>query len=162
MTDKHDYKYYTNLAITKTNEQKFDETLEALEKALELNPDYALAYFSKGIVYHNLNKLQAAYENYSEAIEKDKKMVDAYYNRAQALLAYEKPNENELKSALKDFEKAIELDEKFVDAYYYAAVVKKKLQDYKGAVKLLDKALEIEPDAVYSRALKKLILQKYM
>lgn len=162
MTDKNDYKYYTNLGISKTNEQKFDEALDALDKAIELNSDYALAYFSKAIVFHNLNKLHAAYENYTKAIEKNHKMTDAYFNRAQAVLAYEKPDEKELKSALNDLEKAIELDEKFVDAYYYAAVVKKKLEDYKGAVKLLDKALEIEPDAVYSKALKKLILQKYM
>lgn len=162
MTDKHDYKYYTNIGITKTNEQKFDEALEALDKALELNPDYALAYFSKGIVFHNLNTLQAAYENYTKAIEKDPKMIDAYFNRAQAILAYENPDKDELKSALKDLEKAFELDTKFVDAYYYGAVVKKKLEDYKGAIKLLDKALEIEPDGVYAKALKKLILQKYL
>lgn len=162
MTEKHDYKYYTNLGITKTNEQKFDEAIEALDKAIELNPDYPLAYFSKGIVFHNLNTLQVAYENYTKAIEKNHNMTDAYFNRAQAILAYENPDKEELKCALRDLEKAIELDDRFVDAYYYAAVVKKKLEDYKGAIELLDKALEIEPDGVYSKALKKLILQKYL
>ena len=58
--------------------------------------------------------------------------------------------------------KAVELDPKFIDALYYKAVVQKKLKDYEGAVETLDKALEIEPQAVYSKALKKLILQKYL
>ena len=67
-----------------------------------------------------------------------------------------------LKSALKDLDKAVELDPKFVDALYYKAVVQMKLEDYKGAVETLDKVLLIDPQAVYSRALKKLILQKYL
>lgn len=37
-----------------------------------------------------------------------------------------------------------------------------KLGDYNGAVETLDKVLSIDPQAVYSRALKKLILQKYL
>lgn len=89
-------------------------------------------------------------------------MTDAYYNRAQTILAFDNPDENELKQALKDLSKAVELDPKFIDALYYKAVVQKKLKDYEGAVETLDKALEIEPQAVYSKALKKLILQKYL
>lgn len=162
MADEKDYKYYTNTGIDLTNQRKFDEALEALDKAVELNPDYALAYFSKGIVYHNLNQLQASYENYSKAIELDAGMIDAYYNRAQAILAYENADESELRQALNDLEKAIELDSKFVDALYYAATIKKKLEDYKGAIEYLDRVLEIEPQALYSKALKKLILQKYI
>ena len=162
MTAEHDYKYYTNLGIEKTNSKEFDEALDALDKAVELKPDYALAYFSKGIVFHNLNQLQAAYENYTKAIVYKSDMTDAYYNRAQTILAFDNPDENELKQALKDLSKAVELDPKFIDALYYKAVVQKKLKDYEGAVETLDKALEIEPQAVYSKALKKLILQKYL
>lgn len=159
---KQDYKYFTDLGIAETNARNFDAALEALDKSLELKPDWALTYFSKGIAYHNLNQLQAAIENYSKAIELDKKMIDAYFNRAQAELAKAHPTENELCCALKDLEKAAELNPKFFNAHHYAGVVKMKLKDYKGAVESLDKAIEIAPDAVYSRALKKLILQKYL
>lgn len=162
MSDEKDYKYYTSLGIEQTNDRNFDDALESLEKAIELNPEYALAYFSKAIVFHNLNQLQAAYENYTKAIELNAGMIDAYFNRAQTVLAFENPTEDELKSALSDLEKAIELDGKFIDALSYAATVKKKLKDYKGAVEYLDRVLEIDPQAVYSRALKKLIMQKYL
>lgn len=161
MTDK-DYKYYLNEAISKTNEGKIEEALELLDKSIDLKPDNALSYFSKAICHHNLNQLRAAYENYSKAIEFDEKMIDAYYNKAQAVLAYENPTEEELALALKDLEIATELDEKFIDAHYYSAVIKKKLKDYEGAIASLDKVLAIEPKAVYSNALKKLILQKYL
>lgn len=162
MTDEHDYKYYTNLGIEKTNTGDFNEALEALDKAAELKPDYALAYFSKAVVFHNLNQLQAAYENYTKAIELKPDMIDAYYNRAQTILAFDNPDENELKHALTDLTKAAELDTKFIDALYFKAVVQKKLKDYEGAIATLDKVLEITPQAPYSRALKKLILQKYL
>ncbi len=159
---EQDYKFYLNSGIEKTNQGKFDEALEFLEKALSLNNKNALIHFSKAIVYHNLHQLRAAYENYSNAIKLDEKMIDAYYNRAQTILAFENPSQDELQEALEDLLKAVELDEKFIDAYYYAATIKKKFKDYKGAIELLDKVLNLEPQAPYSRALKKLIEQKYL
>ena len=161
MTEK-DYKFYFDAGIEKTNQGKFEEALETIEKAIELNSKSALAYFSKAIIYHNLNQLRAAYENYSHAIDNDKNMIDAYYNRAQTILAFEEPTDNELKEALQDLEQATKLDEKFIDAHYYSAIVKKKLGLYESAIVSLDKVLAIEPKAPYSRALKKLILQKYL
>ncbi len=162
MTEQKDYKYYANLGISQTNCKNYSEALDSLNKSIELNPDYALAYFSKGIIFHMRNELQAAYENYTKAIEKNPEMTDAYYNRAQSILAFENPDDNELEKALIDLEKAVKLSPNFVDAHYYSAVVKKKLKDYKGALQSLDKALAIEPQGVYSKALKKLILQKYL
>jgi Tfp pilus assembly protein PilF len=157
-----DYKHYQNLCIECTNKGDFDSALSAIEKAIELNPTNALSFFSKAIIYHNLMQLRAAYENYDKAIQLDINMIDAYYNKAQAILGFEEPTEIELKEALKNLEKAAELDSKFIDAHYYSAVVKKKLGDYKGAIQSLDKVLAIEPKAPYSRALKKLIEQKYL
>lgn len=157
-----DYKYFLDKGITETNEGKFDEALHSLSRAVGLKPDDALAYFSLAIVYHNMNELAAAYDNYSKAIEYKPEMIDAYFNRAQTILAEEKPGEIRLNMALCDFQKAAELDPKFIDALYYSAVVQKKLGDYKGALENLDKVLAIEPNAVYSKALKKLILQKYI
>ena len=77
-------------------------------------------------------------------------------------MANKEADNDKLKSAISDFDKAIELDPKFIDALYYKATVQKKLEDYKGAIETLDKVLAIEPKAVYSNALKKLILQKYL
>lgn len=157
-----DYKYYLEEGIKKTNEGKFEEALENLEKSLELKPDHALTHFSKGIAYHNLKQLRAAYENYGHAIKIDEKMIDAYYNRAQAILAFDNPSEDELKEAKADLEQATKLDDKFIDAYYYLAIVKIKLGLYESAIVSLDKVLAIQPQSPYSKALKKLIMKKYL
>lgn len=157
-----DYKFYLDKGIQETNEGNFDEALHSLSRAVGLKPDDAICHFSLAIVYHNMNELKAAYDSYSKAIECNPKMIDAYFNRAQTILLEENKGEIRLNMALNDFQKACELDPKFIDALYYSAVVQKKLGDYQGALENLDKALEIDPNAVYSRALKKLILQKYI
>ncbi len=159
---EHDYKFYLNKGIIETNEGKFDEALHSLNRAIALNPDDALTFFSIAIVFHNMGELKAAYENYTKAIVLNHKMTDAYFNRAQVILADKNADEEKLKSALEDFDSAIELDERFIDALYYKAVTQKKLKDYKGAVETLDRVIAIDPQAVYSKALKKLILQKYI
>ena len=76
MTEQ-DYKFYLNEGIDKTNQGKFEEALEVLEKALQLNPQNALIYFSKAIAYHNLNRLRAECENYDKAIKLDNKIACA-------------------------------------------------------------------------------------
>lgn len=157
-----DYKHYLNLCIEFTNKGDFNSALLAVEKSIELNPDNALSYFSKAIIYHHLMQLRAAYENYEKAILLDEKMIDAYYNKAQTILGFDNPTEDELREALLDLNKAVELDSKFIDAHYFSAIVKKKLKDYMGAIESLDKVLAIEPHAPYSKALKKLIEQKYL
>ena len=161
MTEQ-DYKFYLNEGIELTNQSRFEDALESLNKAIELNPSNALSYFSKAIAYHNLGQFRAAYENYGKAILLDKKMIDAYYNRAQAILGLEDATEEELKEALSNLETATGLDPKFIDAHYYSAVVKKKLGLYESAIVSLNKVLDLQPESPYSKALKKLILTKYL
>ncbi len=155
-----DYKFYLDKGIRETNDGNFDEALHSLSRAVGLNPESSLAYFSLAIVYHNLNELDSAYASYTKAIQIKPDMVDAYFNRAQVILA--EKDDSKLPDAIKDFDKAVELDSKFIDAMYYKAVIQKKLKDYKGAVETLDKVIALDPNAIYSKALKILIMQKYM
>lgn len=155
-----DYKDYLEQGIKETNEGKFDDALHSLNRAISLNHNDPLAFFSLAIVFHNLYEYKSAYENYTMAINLKHDMTDAYFNRAQVVLA--EKDDTRLHEALEDLNKAIELDPKFIDALYYKAVVQKKLEDYKGAVETLEKVLKIDPQAIYSKALLILIKQKYL
>ena len=73
---EHDYKFYLDKGISETNEGKFDEALHSLDKAIALNPDEAMPYFSMAIVFHHLGELEPAYENYTKAIELNHKMIE--------------------------------------------------------------------------------------
>ncbi len=149
-------KYYLSLGILDVNSGNFTEAIANFKEALKFNSNNDLVYFYKAVAYHSLNQNDKAYENYTKTIELNKKMPDAYFNRGQLIF------ETNPKKALDDFVCAVAIDNKFVDAYYSIAAIQKKLGQYKEAVKNLDKIIEIEPNAVNAKALKKLILTKYL
>ena len=94
------------------DEGKYAEAIADYTKAIELDPNYAIAYNNLGNPYHNLNKYEKAIEYYTKAIELDPKYAIAYSNRGNSyygLKDYEK--------AIADCTKAIELDHKNVYAY---------------------------------------------
>ena len=66
------------------------------------------------------------------------------------------------KDIIEDLQKAVELDNKFIDAYYSMAVIYKNLGEYKLAITALDKILDIDEQSVNARALKKLLIKKYL
>ena len=158
MEDDKDFseKYYLSLGIADINSGNFIEAISNLDESLKYNNKSALVYFYKGIAYQSLNNKEEAYACYTKSIELNKKMVDAYFNRGQLIY------ETNLKGAIDDFVSAIALDPKFIDAYYSVAALQKKLGQYEEAVKNLDKIIELEPQAVNAKALKKLILTKYL
>ena len=149
-------KYYLSLGIQEINKGNFLEGIKNIDESLKHNDKSDVAYFYKAAGYHNLNNIDLAYENYTKTIELNKKMIDAYYNRGQLMLK-EYP-----KQALDDFVTSVALDPKFIDAYYAIAAIQKNLGQYENAIKNLDKILELEPMAVNAKALKKLIMTKYM
>ncbi len=157
-----DWQYYFNLGMAEARLGEYQKARDAYNQALSLNSNYAQAYLFRGILEHGKGNLDDANSDYSHALEIDDKLIDAYFNRAQIVFSKENPTDEDLKNALTDLNKAVELDPKFIDALYSIAVIEKKLGQYKNAIKTLDKILEIAPDSVNSRALKKLIIKKYL
>ena len=158
MKDDEDFiaKYYLSSGIQEIHKGNFLEGIKNIDESLNHNAKSDVAYFYKAVGYHNLNNIELAYDNYTKTIELNKNMVDAYYNRGQLVL------KDNPKQALDDFVTSVALDPKFIDAYFAIAVIQKDLGQYSDAVKNLDKILELEPMAVNAKALKKLILTKYM
>ncbi len=154
--DEFSAKFYLSNGIQEINKGNFLEGLKNIDESLKHNDKSDVAYFYKAIAYHNLNNTDLAYENYTKTIELNKNMVDAYYNRGQLIL------KDNPKQALDDFVSAVALDSKFIDAYFAIAAVQKNLGQYEDAIKNLDKIIEMEPMAVNAKALRKLILTKYL
>ncbi len=157
-----DYKYYLDNGIYNFQDGKYEDAIENINKSLELKNDWAIPYFYRGAVYDAMKKYDEAMLDYTKALSIDDKMTDAYYNRAKIILSRKDIENPNIQNAINDLEKALELDNKFVDALFAMAAAYKKLGDYHKALSYLEKLLEIEPDAVHAKALKKLILQKYI
>ncbi|MCU4139364.1 MAG: hypothetical protein MW690_001296 [Methanophagales archaeon] len=59
---------YSRLCIhAELNE--YEQAIEDFSKAIELNPNYAGAYYNRGIAYAKLNQHERAIEDYNKAIE---------------------------------------------------------------------------------------------
>ena len=157
-----DYKTFLDTGIDEINAGKFKDGIENINKSLELKNDWDIPYFFRGVAYHALENYNEAILDYTKALQFNEKMTDAYYNRARIILTRKDIENPDINQAVKDLEKALELDEKFIDAMYALAAAHKKLGNYHEALKHLDNLLEIEPEAINARALKKLLLQKYI
>jgi len=77
---------YWNVAHKLRKEKKVDECLPLLNRALELTPDDAAAYTSRGAVYRQLQEYQQALEDYAHAIELDPSNAYSYAGRGMTYL----------------------------------------------------------------------------
>lgn len=157
-----DYKKYIDDGIYDINNGKLESAIENISKSIELKKDWEISYFYRAVAYHSLENYDEAMLDYTKAIQINPKMTDAYYNRARITLSRKDIQNPDIKKAISDLEKAVELDENFADALYALATAYKKLEDYHKCLVYLEKVLQIQPDAIYAKALKKLILQKYI
>lgn len=157
-----DYKKYLDEGIFSIQNGRFQDGIERINKSIELKNDWDIPYFYRAVAYHSLEQYDNALLDYTKSIQLNPKMTDAYYNRAKIILTRKDVENLDINLAVSDLEKSLELDEKFLEAMYAIAAAHKKLGNYEVALEYLDRLLCLEPDAVQARALKKLLLQKYL
>lgn len=158
----NDYKYYLDNGIYDIQDGKFKEAIEKIDKSIELKNDFEISYFYRAVANQALKNYDEAMLDYTKALKINDKMTDAYYNMAEIILTRKDIINPNILKAIEYLEKALELDDKFIDALFAMAAAYKKLGKYHQALEYLEKLLQIEPQAVNARALKKLILQKYI
>ena len=69
--------------ISLYNQGKYQEMIEACDRFLREDPDYAnfaLALNNKGVAFKSLGNIQQALDCYYKAIEKDPNCIEAIYN----------------------------------------------------------------------------------
>lgn len=157
-----DYKEYIDKGIDYIYAGKYQAAIENIDKSIELNNNWEISYFYRAVAHQALGNLDEAMLDYSKAIKINPKMTDAYYNKAYITLSRKDIAAPDIKKAISDLEKALELDPKFIDALFAMAAAYKKLEDYHKSLEYLEKLLQIEPQAINAKALKNLILKKYI
>ena len=116
---------------------QYNDAIDALSKAIELNPKEGLSYELRGVAYFALGNYKQAIADYNEAIKLDPKFARTYYGRGITYNAL-----GNYKQAIADYNKAIKLDPKFAMAYGGRGLTYYDLGNYKQAIDDLDKALE--------------------
>ncbi|WP_440957076.1 tetratricopeptide repeat protein [Methanosarcina sp. Mfa9] len=125
--------------------EKYPEAIEALDKALELNPDYPDAWYQKGVVLFKLEKYPEAIEALDKALRINSDYPDAWYQKGIVLFKLEKYPE-----AIETFDKALELNPDYPDAWYCKASSLLFLNNHIEAIDAFEKSVK-----TYENRLKK-------
>ena len=129
---------YYNFGIVSNNK---DVAMEDFTKAIRINPEYAEAYYGRGVVYGVKELYDEAIEDYTKAIELNPKLAVAYYKRG---FAYGDKGLSD--EAIEDYTKAIQINPKYAEAYYNrgCAYDQKGLNDK--AIEDYTRAIELNPN----------------
>ena len=141
---------YFNRATDFYFKGKYELAIKAIEKAIELKPDYAEAWSNKGVALGKLGRHDEELKAYEKAIELKPDYVEAWYNKSVELGKLGRHDE-----ALKACEKAIELKPDYAEAWNNKGVALCKLGRHDEALKADEKAIELKPDyagALYNSA----------
>ncbi|MCA2645452.1 MAG: tetratricopeptide repeat protein [Microcystis sp. M069S2] len=151
--------WYVNRGILYYNQKKYELASDDYNKAIELNPNLAMAYNNRGNIYYDQQKYELALADWNKAIELNPNLAMAYNNRGNIYYDQQK-----YELALADYSKAIDINPNLAMAYYNRGNIYSDLQKYDLALSDYSKAIDINPNdakAYYNRGLLYYDLQKY-
>ena len=131
---------YNRRGIRSYDLGEYENAILSYEKAINLKPDYAIAYYNRGCVNTKLGESERAIADYSKAIELKPDYAEAYNNRG---CTYDDLGESE--KAIADYSKAVELKPDYADAYYNRGCANSKLGESEKAIADYSKAIELKP-----------------
>ena len=141
-----DPRFYNRIAIAKRRNNQEQEAVENFQQAIEMNPNYAVAYAGLGGAYVGLQQYDDAIEAYSTALEIEPAMQQARRGLATAYTA--KGNEilerGRVNEAISTLEQAIEANEQHSQAYLLLAVANNRVGNYQRAEEHARNAIEFK------------------
>lgn len=96
---------HTNLGSSHLTQGRIQEGIAEFDGAIRLDPQYARAYYNRGIAYGDLGEFERTITNLGEAIRLDPQYASAYYTRGTAYGIL-----GQLRKAKADRDKACKLD----------------------------------------------------
>ena len=127
------------------------EALLNLNKALEIDPNYASAYYLRGNIKAQFDDRHGAMKDYNTALEKNPKLTEAFFERGNVKMKLQ-----DYYGAIDDYTAAIALNENYVEAYYNRGKAKQYLLAYQDAINDCSKIIAINKknvDAYYMRGI---------
>jgi len=123
------------------NAKEYQKALTDYDRAIQLDPQDADAYYNRGLVYYNLKEYQKAIADYDRALQLNPQHVGAYYNRG---LVYD--DLKEYQKAISDYDRVIQLAPQDADTYNNRGNAYRELKEYQKAISDYDRALQRAPN----------------
>jgi tetratricopeptide (TPR) repeat protein len=134
---------YYKSGLQKDLEGNYRESLQDLNKAIELKSDYAPAIDLRGMVNLKLCRFSKAIRDFNRVLELVPGSAEYLNHRGIANYCIQC-----FDLALRDYSLAIEMDPQFAKAYYNRGILKLEISDNEGAAEDLEKAEMLNhPDA---------------
>lgn len=118
--------------------KRFNEAIDEISKAIDLNPKWASLYYRRALIYNELMDWDNAMADANNAIELDSKFDGAYGVRALT-----RNNLKDYSGAIADCDKALEINPEYGDAYSYRGLAKIKIGEKESGCNDLSKAVEL-------------------
>ena len=154
---KPDAAAYLNMGLAYGKKQQHQQAIEAMKKAIDLNPDYALAHFHLGAIYNSLGKktegqkeidtlktldttLATRLEGESNLGKTEKKAKDLLVKGMDQLKV------KEYEEARITLEEAVKADPNSPTAHINLAFAYRHLKEPEKAIGSLKEAIQLKPD----------------
>jgi tetratricopeptide (TPR) repeat protein len=127
---------------------KLDEAAKHLDKAVELYPKYALAWYERGRIYEAQNNVEEAKKAYAQALAADSKLITPYERLTNIAL-----QSRNWQDAADTSERMIRLNPvDFPIAYFYNSVANLNMQKLDAAEKSVSELLKMDPQHRIAKA----------
>lgn len=135
--------YYYNLGCKLFNEGESNEAISALQQAIQIDPNYAMAYCILGVILKHNNLLNESVIVFKKAIE-----LNPNDSRFHENLGYVLAELYHLPEALEAFQKAVHFNTSSVGVYHFVGDILKEQGNMRDAIKAYRKAIQLAPNVV--------------
>jgi protein O-GlcNAc transferase len=137
----NDPSYHCSRGLVLQSLDRLDEAVASYNRALLLNPDYAIALINRGLGLETLQRFAEALENYDRALSIVPDYAEAWLNRGNALQRLDRWAE-----ALESYDRALALRPDYAEISMSRGIVLQQLGRLAEALESYDRALAVRPD----------------
>jgi tetratricopeptide (TPR) repeat protein len=123
------------------NASDHDEELRCFSEAIRLKPDFAEAFYNRGLARQAKGDLEGELQDYNDAIRLKPDYAKAFNNRGNVRQA-----KGDLEAALADYNEAIRLKPDYANAFYNRGNARKAKGDLEAALEDYNEAIRLKHD----------------
>jgi DNA-binding transcriptional MerR regulator len=143
------YDLYSKASGLDEDPTSFDEAEGLYRRAIELDPQLAIAYTNLGNIRFRRGDEKGAEELYRRALEIDDRQPEAHYNLGYVLL-----ERGDARRSVPCFQRALDADPRFADAHFNLAMAFEQITERSKARPHWKRYLEIEPTGTWAEIAK--------
>ena len=140
-TGTNNHIVYGNLAAICSRQERFDEIIELLKKALELKPKYPETHNNLGNAIKQQGNLDAAIASYNKALQLRPNYPETHNNLGNAL-----KQQGNIDAAIASYNKALQLKPNYPEAHNNLGTALKQQGNLDAAIASYNKALQLRPN----------------